>query len=176
MLISSLLGKLVLHMRLHFLDSAAYIRFELRFFFGLFRLRFERYMEKNDLWAWSAFLENDPLLRALRPKGKKKHRKKPLLRPWDGARVASLSLYALCGVENEAFIATMLAGTAQAALCALCACYGIPSEIQVRPDFSASTCRLNLESILELRPGQIIAAACRRQILRIRGKRYAASD
>ena len=64
----------------------------------------------------------------------------------------------------------------QAALCALCACYGIPSEIQVRPDFSASTCRLNLESILELRPGQIIAAACRRQILRIRGKKHAASD
>ena len=135
-------------------------------------------MESADAGTASYYAQNNLLLRLFLKKKRKKRKKKRknYFRFRDGVHIRHVNIEAQIGMAGDAYATVVLAGALQILLSCLSSVYGVATKSRIEPDFEKSVCRMKLESILELRITQIMTAALKRQILRIRGKKHAASD
>ncbi len=175
LLLPGLFWKALLRIELHIHNGVYYLRFELRFFYALLHLRYERQLESSDVGTWSYFVQNNSLLRIFLKKKKKKTGEK-IFRFRDGVHIRFIRLEGELGISGEAYATAMLTGALSILLRGVSCFYKIPVETCLRPDFEKGVCRMKLESILELRTTQIMTAALKRRILKIRGKKHAASN
>ena len=180
-LLTGLLWKTLLTIKLEQNNGMAYLCIELRFLYGFVPLRWERQMESADLSAILTFAQSDPLLRLfLRPKKnstpEKPKRSRNSFFQWiDGVKLRSLHIDAEVGISGDAYASVILAGSIKIILDSLCCALQIKPLHHIQPNFERNLYRMKLESILEVRITHIMTAALKRQILRIRGRIHAAS-
>ena len=145
----------------------------LHFFYALLSVRIYRSFHLRETESLASVLEKDRLLRAVVKKTgqRDKRTKRPSL-----AHVKKIVCHTYIGVRDDACATALCAGFVQALFDAIGAAVSHEFSGYVEPVFNAGLFRIKLEGIIDFYPAQIMSAGIKRQVSKIRGKQYAASD
>lgn len=129
------------------------------------------------MWRFPDDLEQRPAAKRRRRRKNVKEEKvwRTILR--SATDIKTLDVAGEIGMEADAAATALLCGMLQMVLRAACARKGLYPTGDIRPVFGKNVCRIKVESILVLHVAQIIPAALRRAISKIRGEhRHATSN
>ncbi len=154
------------------LPRGAEVKLQIRFFHGLFRLKYRlraNLYEEPPLHVLLYHGEEEPrvLWKPGRPKKERRPKegrmKLPLERIWRHIRIKKLQAGVEIGIRDDAFLTMLFTGLVSSLLQALYASAGAekrdaPLELHLTPEFSKDSFRLNLEGIACCPPVHIISA------------------
>ncbi len=166
-LCAGVLWKMPVIIKYEICGRVIYIRIELRCFFALLPLSWEKQLEIKNIVTVINVIRTHPAVRAFIEKRKrKKHR---VFRLDDGLRLIRINCEGRIGIEHDAYHTVMLIAAIDILGNGLAVAKDFLFYNALRPEFSKGECRLKLESILELSITQIIIAAYKRKKIKIRG-------
>lgn len=170
-LITGALWKVRIHIKWESVGTVILIGLKLRLFYGVFPLHIAKGFDLRDTVPFLARMEIRMLSRGITEK--KSGKKREYLRAFHAQRIKC----ALCiGFHDNAHCTALVAGIIRILFFILKDVADCQFDGYSEPDFAKPAFRIKLEGIIDFYPKQIILATIKRQVTKIRGKKYAASD